>query len=397
MATTVTTYSGTHIVKLDDLLVKLWTDLTQSGQFTSILPSGTLTPPTIDPDGNGKFVIESSADVNPLHSTQPYRIYMEVVKRERIRVSVANPIQITDTGEVASYPGSSTFRASNIVGMLGTKWDDATSPENDFPTDTAWVVRSLAAYSSGDLSGAPLSYHISVADHGVAVFVWGDDMEQKPRSSWFVVQNPVDKTTGAPRIDQKSPIFCVYSNNNTPDGVITASQLITWLNKALSNNTPTSGTYSASTFVQDITKLLMPPIGGFTDPLKFDATALSFKADTTSVYKFVVSESDVFVPSPSVRADVDTEDSSAIINTKNQVAIAIGNKYLVTMPNRLNTQRYAYTDELDLIGYTSADVISQDSDVPVTVYGEASPRKYKAMKTSGPNNTGFRILVLTEV
>jgi hypothetical protein len=67
------------------------------------------------------------------------------------------------------------------------------------------------------------------------------------------------------------------------------------------------------------------------------------------------------------------------------------------MPNRLNTQRYAYTDELDLIGYTSADVISQDSDVPVTVYGESSPRKYKAMKTSGPNNTGFRILVLTEV
>jgi hypothetical protein len=91
-----------------------------------------------------------------------------------------------------------------------------------------------------------------------------------------------------------------------------------------------------------------------------------------------------------------TEDSRAIINPMNQVAITEDNKYVITFPNGLNTPRFAYTHELDIIATTSADVVSQWSEVPLTVYGETAPRVYKSMCANGPNNTGLRIMMLQE-
>jgi hypothetical protein len=116
-----------------------------------------------------------------------------------------------------------------------------------------------------------------------------------------------------------------------------------------------------------------------------------------ALYKFVVNEDDVSVPTPSVRANLDSPISSAIINSNQQVGIATGNKYLITIPNRLNTNRYAYTHELDLIAYTAADVVAQESEIPLTLYGETVARVYRAMQASGSNNTLLRMLTLVQV
>ena len=113
------------------------------------------------------------------------------------------------------------------------------------------------------------------------------------------------------------------------------------------------------------------------------------------VFKFVVRENDILKPTVAVSASVDTVNSAAIINVQPQVAISENNKYVITFPNGLNTQRYAYTTELDMIAYTSANVVAGYTDVPLTVYGEANPRTYKAMSANGPNNTGMRMLMLT--
>jgi hypothetical protein len=164
----------------------------------------------------------------------------------------------------------------------------------------------------------------------VSFKVWEDASDTNPSFSWFLIQSPVNKLTGAPLKTDNSPIVCVYS------------------------------------------------------------------CDSTVIQKFVVSESDVFRPTPAVSAETDTVNSAAIINSKDQVAIATGNKYLVTFPNRLNTDRYAYTEELDMIAYTSADVIAEESEIPVTVYGESAPRVYRALKANLPNNAGMRILFLVE-
>lgn len=113
-------------------------------------------------------------------------------------------------------------------------------------------------------------------------------------------------------------------------------------------------------------------------------------------WRFTVREADVLRPSLRVAADVDTDDADAIINSKEQVALTEDNRYVVTCPSRLNTARYRYTDELDMIGTTSADVISQDLQIPVPMYGEAKSRIYTALHANGLNNTGMRLMVLTK-
>lgn len=111
--------------------------------------------------------------------------------------------------------------------------------------------------------------------------------------------------------------------------------------------------------------------------------------------KFVVREDDVFKPTLSVSASANSEDSRGILNIANQVSITEDNRYVITFPNGLNTPRYQYTQELDMMAYTSADVVSEFTNVPLTVYGEATPRIYKALRSLGGNSTGMRLLFLT--
>lgn len=121
-----------------------------------------------------------------------------------------------------------------------------------------------------------------------------------------------------------------------------------------------------------------------------------YSADAQPAMRFTVNEADVFRPTYSVRAGLDSTNASAIINEADQVAIAKGNKYLITLPNRLNTERYAYTEELDMIAYTSADVISEETEIPTTLYGEGTERVYRAMKANNTNNTGMRLMMLVQ-
>jgi hypothetical protein len=112
------------------------------------------------------------------------------------------------------------------------------------------------------------------------------------------------------------------------------------------------------------------------------------------INRFMVRESDVLRPSEPVDATIDTDYNNAIINALEQVAISEGNKYVVAFPSRLNSTRYAYTYELDMLGYTSADVVSENTDVPLKVYNEQTPRTYIALLANGANNTGMRIAAL---
>lgn len=113
-----------------------------------------------------------------------------------------------------------------------------------------------------------------------------------------------------------------------------------------------------------------------------------------STGKFVVREDDVQKPTLAVPAHANSEDSRAILNIANQVSITEDNRYVITFPNGLNTPRYQYTQELDMLAYTSADVVSEFTNVPLTVYGEGTPRIYKALRSLGGNSTGMRLLFL---
>ncbi len=317
-----------NIRSLTALIQQMFTDFKDNG-FNVILPSqgSTLTVT----GGVAAFVMESTEAINPLHATQPWRIRVAITAQDRMNVVIAGRSQISDTGEVFDFPTTSvSAQRANVMGLLGTQFLPI-SPT--LPVGTTFITRGTTFAESeqykGNL-GITYGYTLSVTDHGVVFYSWENSTEDNPKVSMFCVQSPVNKDTGAPLIDQKSPIFCVYCCDGAP-----------------------------------------------------------YK-------KFIVSESDVHTPTKSVPAGTDTLNSAAIFNEEDQVAVKLDNKYLITFPNRVNTERFAYSEELDLIAYTSADVIGEDTVLPITVYGEQNPRLYRAMKANGPNNTKMRLLVIQQ-
>lgn len=111
-------------------------------------------------------------------------------------------------------------------------------------------------------------------------------------------------------------------------------------------------------------------------------------------WKNVVREADVLHPSPRVAADEHTPDSHMLFNTQNQVALTEDRTYLLTFPHNLTTPRFRYTEEMDMIGITSADVVMAGQWVQFQTYGEWGPRNYIAMPPGGELNTGLRIAVI---
>lgn len=316
-------YKKSKLQGLDQFATALFADLKSAG-LTQVLPASGQNF-TVSA-GAGKFVFDSSAGVNPLNETQPWRLLVDLsgatAGAGKIKMAIANPQQITTAGAVTSFPGSGVDTSgTRVMGQLGSAWTKAQPAIGD-----TFINRDVQ--NSGYDLGTTLSYLLVATPRGITLFVWEDASDASPRYSFFNVQVPVDKDNGQALLTDSSPIFVVY------------------------------------------------------------------ECDTAGPMKFVVNEKDVFRPSISKPADSDSVNSAAILNSQDQVAIAKGNKYLVTFPNRLNTDRYAYTEELDLFAYTSADVIGEESEIPVRVYGESSDRIYRAMKANKPNNAGMRLLLL---
>lgn len=67
-------------------------------------------------------------------------------------------------------------------------------------------------------------------------------------------------------------------------------------------------------------------------------------------------------------------DVTPIINVLQQVSTPENNA-VIQFPKRINTHRHTYSLLLDMLGYISADIMSADSEVPVTFTGQPE-RKY---------------------
>lgn len=193
-----------------------------------------------------------------------------------------------------------------------------------------------------NVESIPLSYRLAISDHGIAFCMWIESKDSEGNHfHWWNVQRMVNKDNGEPIVDGKAPLFCVFSMKG----------------------------------------------GGGADVNV---------ADLNAVHYFVVREIDVNAPTFPVSASVDTADSNRIINVVQQVSISEENKLVISMMKGLNSQRYAYPHELDMIGYVSADVVSQWADIEVEQYGEGeeNKRSFKAMQSNFRNNSGMRILMI---
>ena len=192
-----------------------------------------------------------------------------------------------------------------------------------------------------DVNAIPMSYQLTTSDHGVAFAIWAESFDKEgDKCFWVAIQRMVDKT-GAPVITGKAPLFALFSPNG----------------------------------------------GGGEDVNE---------PDLYGIQHMVVRESDVNAPTFPTSSVVDQADSTRIINSVQQVSKGEDRKFTLNFARGLNTHRYSYPHELDMFLTTSADSVSQHTDVEVTAYDEETPRIYRSMNANFDNNTGMRLLLLVD-
>lgn len=275
--------------------------------------------------------------------------------------------------------------------------------------------------------------------------------------NWVLVQRPVDRGTGKTLTAGKAPVFHVNSvNYKYYKAVVREADILhptsgpsplpgtgnltvgitSWAanNKALTSaeitsittNPPAPGiivgvttasknswfanivtdtrdgsvgywgnTYPLGTSLYDGTGNYIGTVASIPNPNTMGANValLSAKPNQT------IYNTDYFTNPPNIAAmrvlaDVHSPDSHAIFNSNEQIALTEDKTYLLSFPHNLTTPRFRYTEELDMIGTTSSDVVMSGQDIQFKTYGESGPRTYRALPANGPLNTGLRLAVV---
>lgn len=329
-----------------ELAISLVSQLTTKG-FNQVFPVGAY-------NGVSSVILQPNSDIDPLYdptasaaNSQSWRLAI-TVDGESIHINVATSLQLLDDGTIAKATwASEPATPGEILNFVDRR---------DFVGVTGSVY--------------PMSYLFSISDHGVFIAVWdqgfdeyqNDKKNASPAFRWLLVQRPVDHLTGDTVLTGQAPVYCVYTV--LEEGFI----------PLMAYESPPSASGGTTSTVDN--------------PIVNDQT---FKKVIVQFHrKFTVREIDIFRPSLTRPADSDREDSSAILNSNYQVSINEDNRYVITIPKGLNTTRYAYDHELDMIAFTSADVLSQWSELDLEVYNDSY--KYKALIANRLKNTGMRIL-----
>ena len=357
---------------------------------TSVLQNGAIdgfvTVVSVTPTGSttANVVLSSNQTLpvdEPLHfkfaEQQPWRVAFDVVRNtshpsagpQQLLAYAATPVQLQDNGNIANIWNVGGTAVIDRAGMMGAfpsttalqGAPDPTKPDEGFLNRTARVATNPEVY--------PLNYSMSLTNRGMFFGVWEGTwstiQKTKARSTldndnyfnWFLIQRPVNRYTGKVLTVGRTPVFCVNSVG-----------------------------YKYWKFVVREEDVLHPSLG---DPQNSynkyvtQANGVSTISTVSTPYR--------------VPADAHTQDSFGILNTTNQIALTEDSKYLVSFLHNLTTPRFRYSEELDMIGQTSADVCMAGNDVSITAYGESGPRIYRALPANNPYNSGLRICVLRNI
>lgn len=329
-----------------------------NGQLATELPS---TAPL------SAFVIEAGADVDPCHATQKWRLCVKLTA-DSTKVYTATPDQISDLGEVtvSKVIGSDTSstQMKDYSGTIGGRrrtaggnvedrdeffWHRGVAGGTGASTYYGTMVFTADQTTNNILgtspAAVPFTYYLAISDHGIALQIQVEGQDNRGcRHAWFVIQRAIDKD-GTVVVTGKAPLFAMWSVNG----------------------------------------------GGSADNLALD---------NKGIMRMTVREADINVPTEPVSAVVHSADAASVINPLQMVPFAENGDYDFRLPQGFNTHRFSYPYELDLIGYASADVISNGTEVPVQVYdeqtsaGQPAKRTYIALSANNPDNTGMRIFML---
>ena len=295
---------------------------------------------------------------------QPWRIAANVMDKQTVTIYAATPVQLEDNGNI-SYVTDSAGVIVDRAGAMGAAPTKKGEPDlkvtyQGFISRNARVKDYPQAY--------PLSYGLTITDRGIFFGSWEGSWSTLQKTAvestdgyfnWFLIQRPVNKITGRVLTTGAAPVFCINSVG-----------------------------YKYYKFIVRESDILHPYQG-------VDDDAYRLRVNESATTPTIVQDKEgMAYRTP---ADAHWRDSFAVLNTTNQIALTEDSKYLVSFLHNLTTPRFRYSEELDMIGQTSADVCMASNDISITAYQESGPRLYKALASNGVYNSGLRIAVLKKM
>ena len=372
-------------------------------------------------------------DDSVIPNRQPWRVQFIVTGPQSAQGAVATPLQMNyneNSGRVAiSRVTDKVGAVVDNVGSLGA-WQPGGIFDPNKP-DQGFINRLTRV--AGQENSYPLSYILTISSRGFFLGVWEGNWSTQLAGAadssnyfnWVLVQRPVDRNTGRVLTTGKAPVFSLNGvNYKYYKGIVRESDVLH----------PTSG--PAPLLGQGLIKI------GASRPWKIEGSADSADNNLGTIFlsqlpigTTIYNKNNAFVgkvgvtvnnqeayltgapkvttyaaaatagtsnfyyvePNQSpyrILADVHSPDHHMVFNSETQVALTEDSKYLLTFPHNLTTPRFRYTEELDVLGTTSADVVMAGQDIQFVTYGEWGPRTYRALAASTANNSGLRIAVL---
>lgn len=331
-------FSRNGFVDVQSAVVSIVNDMITGG-FTQVFPTAggpTFVAPTQSGSTFATYSVslDATTTVDPMATTQPWRLQFNIGSTQDVSLNIATPTQISSTGTVSQVLQGATPTVVDYAGAVGAANPSLFSNQAD--QTTGFFNRAARVVSTN------------------------------------VGQTKTFQSTNSYPISY----YLVCS----PRGFA----LAVW-EEGMDNIVATQSWVVVQRPVDRVTGTVLTT---------GKAPLMCINSVGNLYWKFTVRETDINRPTTRAQADANTADNTAVINSQQQVAIDEAGKYIINFPCRLNTQRYAYTQEMDLLGYTSADVVSQFTAVPVTVYGEQAARTYQSLFANAINDTNLRILFL---
>ena len=417
--------------------------------------AGLFQPPTGDKLEKFTVTLEAGPNVDPLNGTaitpkQPWRINFTVYDNATMGIVAGTPSSLPDDGSLpitlrvgttgTGAAAVSTTYYTSPKGVIGDPYTKVKSfvnpPAAEFKTCVAWEPASTTMVLSTALPPEHPNYGKTYNDSGTTrpiSYPWDGTPAMQGAGTYVTFCSTKAITVVDDDISDKLLVYPDYMTNT--QGFINRAEKVWQGVKATKPAAGVPGTKEPKPVYPGIEKdqsaafpmsyqlsitdrgmFLSVWQGAATDttgadfswlliqrPVKRDTGVVvtEGKAPVFAVFsvgnkiqRFVVRESDTVDASKNISAVADTIDGTAIINDKRQIGVSESNQYIVNYPSRLNTTRFSYTYELDMIGYASATVVSGTTEIPQTLYGEATPRTYIGMHANMPANNGMRIVAL---
>ena len=373
---------------------------------------------------------------------QPWRIQFVIPDPQQAQASVATPLQM-GFDEVAGRINIAkiTDDAGAIVDNVGSlgAWQpggvlDITDPKQGFINRKTRVADQTRTY--------PLSYILTLSSHGFFLGVWEGNWRTQRAGvtrksnyfNWICVQRPVDRNTGKALITGKSPVFAVNGADYQyykaivreadvlhPSGGPTPTIGSGFMGIGYTKPHKIAGTQDTVSQVNSAFLTELEPgttiwnMATGSQANKYVGTIKSVYDDKTAYLEDYPDDAGVNnspksgldsstpgnfrflgpnqVPYRTL-ADRHSDENHMLFSSTNQVSLTEDKTYLITFPHNLTTPRFRYTEELDIFGTTSSDVVRTGQDIQFVTYGEWGPRTYRALPGSSKENTGVRIAVL---